>query len=129
MTAIVACVLLALLVGYAISTLLQLQRTLMRVSKFLDTTGEAANTVMAETTATLRSIRQVTDNANAVTQDVRQLSSSLNDVADDVRRITFAVRQFGAGLGTKLSGFMAGYTAAMGVLKTILSSKKGGSNE
>ena len=65
--ALISCVLLALLVGYAVSAIMQLKLTLMDVSKFLDTTGPAAKAVLAEAETTLRNIRQVTEKVNAVT--------------------------------------------------------------
>ena len=124
--ALISCVLLALLVGYAVSVLLQLKRTLEDVSKFINATGP----VLKEAESTLRSVRQVTENVNAVAEDARSLSSTLSSAASNIRHVTDSVRNIGASFESRGgSGFKSGLMAVFDVIKTIIAFRKGGNKD
>lgn len=115
-----------LLAGYAIAVLVQLKNTLFRAEKVINETGMSVNAALKEAEATLKSIRQVTDNVNAVTEDARQLSSTLVGVATDIRHASDTVKNVTANFGSKVMGFKAGISVALEVLKSFIASRRKG---
>lgn len=113
---IIIAVVFALLAGFLIPVLLELRKAARELSEFLDTTGDSLKNTLRETDETLKSIRQVTDDVNAVTEDARELSSSLADAARNVRAVGELLDTTTLRARASAAGIKAGALAALGVL-------------
>lgn len=117
---------LAVAVGFLISTLIELRRTAKEAAEFLRNTGESLKSTLQETEETLKSLRGITDDINAVTRDARTFSQAITEVAENIKGMSETADELRSRVTKRASGIRAGIIAAVEVLvKNLL--KRGGS--
>lgn len=113
----ILCLVLALAVGLMIPAILELRRTIRQSSEFMKNTEGSINSAMAETEATMRSVRAITDNVNAATKGVRDVTESVHGLANDIRRTGRHIENMTLMTAGSLSGIKA---AALAVVQIII---------
>lgn len=122
---LVMAVVLAVGVGFLISTLIELRRAAARAGRFLSNTDESLNSALREVEETTRSVRRIADDINTVTGSARELSSSISHAAEDVKAIMDNLHRLTSRTSGKYLGLRAGLKAALEVLINNLFEKGG----
>jgi uncharacterized protein YoxC len=117
-------VILAVAVGFIVSTLIELKKTAAQATMFLKSAEETLASTLEETTETLKSVRNITEDINTITSDTRALSSSLGKVADNVSGVTKTIDKVTSRTTGKFSALRAGIAAGVSVITHALISRK-----
>jgi len=115
-------------IAVLIYVLFELRRSLRETNKFLQRTEEAVIPAIEELQATLKNVKEITDEINGMTRDVRQVTSAVGQIGDQVGELADIITDANVKIKANIGGFRAGIQTALGVLKDNLF-KKGGSNE
>ena len=112
----ILCLVLALAVALLIPTILELRRTAKQTTEFLKNTEGAINSAMAETEATMKSVREISDNVNGLTSGVRDVTDSVVGVAADIRRTGRYIENMTLMTAGSISGIRAAVLAVVQIL-------------
>lgn len=116
-------------VGFVISTLIEVKRTVARAGSLIEKTEPALQQLLQESSATLKQARGLLENANAISADVREVSSSVSAFASDIRNTGRMVHDVVGGLHGKLQTLLAGLAAALAAFGVARSTMKGGQED
>jgi len=80
----------AFIIGVIIFTyvMLDLRKTIRALKELVNTTENSLKPTVAELQETLKSVRNVAENATAITTDIKVLSGALKDVGENVKRVS-----------------------------------------
>jgi len=115
---IIIAVLVAVAVGFLISTLIELRRTSIRMNSFLKTMEE---TTIQEINDAVKSIKELSENLTSITDDARSFSSSLSVTAHSIQSVGKQLE----GTVSKIAALRVGVRTALGVAVKHLFTKKG----
>jgi uncharacterized protein YoxC len=68
--------------------MLELKKAIRALKELVNTTENSLKPTVAELQETLKSVRNVADNATAVSGDIRVLSGALRDIGENVTRVS-----------------------------------------
>lgn len=71
-----------------IYVMLDLRKTIRALKELVNTTENSLKPTVAELQETLKSVRNVAENATAITTDIKVLSGALKDVGENVKRVS-----------------------------------------
>ena len=113
-----------------IYVMLELRKTIRALKELVNTTENSLKPTVVELQETLKSVRNVAENATAITTDIKVLSGALKDVGENVKRVGADVEHlvnFVDGITSsaviEASGLKAGVEAGFWFLLKNLSKK------
>jgi ABC-type transporter Mla subunit MlaD len=118
-------VVLAVGMGFLISTLIELRRVTGQAGRFLSRTDDSLDGALNEIGETARSVRRVADDINSLTGSAREFSSAVADSAEDVSKMLNNLRHLTSRTSGRYLGLKAGIKAALEVLINNLFEKGG----
>jgi len=71
-----------------IYVMLDFRKTIRALKELVNTTENSLKPTVAELQETLKSVRNVAENATAITTDIKVLSGALKDVGENVKRVS-----------------------------------------
>lgn len=119
---IIIAVIIAVAVGFIISTLIELKRTAARATIFLESTGESLNSALNEISETTKGIRGIIEDISTVTHEAKSLTSSLDDFATSLK----GVGEHLEGATGKLAAIKVGIMTAVDAFMKNLIFRRGG---
>lgn len=122
---LIMAVVLAVGMGFLISTLIELRRVTGLAGRFLSRTDDSLDGALNEIGETARSVRRVADDINSVTGSAREFSSAVADSAEDVSKMLDNLRHLTSRTSGRYLGLKAGIKAALEVLINNLFEKGG----
>ena len=104
----------AFIIGVIIFTyvMLDLRKTIRALKELVNTTENSLKPTVAELQETLKSVRNVAENATAITTDIKVLSGALKDVGENVKRVSRDIKH--------MVDFVDGITSSAAVEASIL---------
>jgi uncharacterized protein YoxC len=114
------------LAGFIISLIIELKKTAYSLREFLTRGEESIKLTLEELQATLKSMRNISDDINDVTADIKIFSGSVRDVGKNINNLSNLIEDVASSATVKASGLKVGISTALGVLLNNLFSKKGG---
>lgn len=114
------------LAGFIISLIIELKKTAYSLREFLTTREESIKPTLEELQATLKSIRNISDDIDDVTSDIKIFSGSVRDVGKNINNLNNLIEDVASSATVKASGLKVGIRTALEVLLNNLFSKKGG---
>ena len=72
--------------------MLELRKAIRALKELVSTTENSLKPTVAELQETLKSVRNVADNATVVSGDIKVLSGALRDIGENVKRVTGDVK-------------------------------------
>lgn len=122
---LIMAVVLAVGMGFLISTLMELRRVTGQAGRFLSHADESLDSALGEVEEAAQSVRKVADDINSVTGSARELSSAVANSAEDISSILNNLRRLTSRKSGKYLGLKAGIRAALEVLSNNLFDKGG----
>ena len=71
-----------------IYVMMELRKTIRALKELVNTTENSLKPTVVELQETLKSVRNVAENATAITTDIKVLSGALKDVGENVKRVS-----------------------------------------
>jgi hypothetical protein len=102
--------------GFLIYFAIQIRQITVTVTDFCRHTDEKLSPVLEETEKTLRSVRLVVNDVNAITANAREVTDAVCEVAVNIRAISSLVTDMREQVSLKALGIKAGVQAALGML-------------
>jgi uncharacterized protein YoxC len=68
--------------------MMELRKTIRALKELVNTTENSLKPTVVELQETLKSVRNVAENATAITTDIKVLSGALKDVGENVKRVS-----------------------------------------
>ena len=122
---IILAVAVAVGIGFLVPVLLELRRSVERLTSILRITEENLNPTLVELRATLRNVDRITNDLGTVTDDLRGVSGSIRRVGKNAAVLSGLVSVLGLGVGTKVAGWEAGIGTGLTYLARHLFKGKG----
>jgi hypothetical protein len=102
--------------GFLVYFAIQIRQITVTVTDFCRHTDEKLSPVLEETEKTLKSIRLVVNDVNAITANAREVTDAVCEVAVNIRAISSLVTDMREQVSLKALGIKAGVQAALGML-------------
>jgi hypothetical protein len=102
--------------GFLIYFAIQIRHIAVTVNDFCRHTNEKLSPVLEETEKTLKSVRFLVNDINAITANAREVSDAVCEVAVNIRAISSLVTDVRERVSLKALGIKAGVQAALGML-------------
>ena len=126
---IIVLILSALALGTLVLVFLELRKMIRKFDNFMEKTESAVLPTMEELQGTLRNVRSISGEVNGMTQDIRKVTTAVGLVSEEIEDLADTLKDVTLKTRASIEGIKAGFSTAVGVLKSGLFRKGDSSHD